>query len=306
MARKRTASTSKESWLSRSLVGAADGAAAAGSVLLRVLVGPAGRIVGMCMLVVGIAVGFARYAKGLDTFVVNTADIKIMQRPDWLTPEIENEIKAPPGMPQRFSIFEENLAPTLAKLYERYPWVAKVEEVRKEYPNQVYVRFELRRPAARVQVGEFFHYVDQHGARLSEQYYNLNQGLGLPLIVGASRDVPLPGESWPGGAVQAALEVTDILIKHNLVEDLGLNVVDVSNFGAAQDERRSDIVFYQGYRTPAEVRVEWGRAPSTAKYGELAPETKIANLKTMTSRFPGLQGIKILKLQFDDPFWSVR
>lgn len=276
------------------------------NVLGRCAISRSGRLF---LISVGLIIGgvsFANYARGLPIYVVQPSELKILQRPAWMTDEIEREVLNPPDLPDRISIFEPDLAENLAKLYEGYPWVSKVLEVRKRYPNQIYVKFELRRPAARVEVGNKYYYVDWNGARLSERYYDFDEDACLPLIIGASKPIPLPGQSWKGNGVRGGLEMLDLIQRHGLDQSLGLKVIDISNVGGRMDERKSDIVMIQNFSRENELRIEWGRSSDFAKYGELSDEKKIANLSAITDRFPGLLGIKRIRLQFDDPYWAVR
>jgi hypothetical protein len=73
--------------------------------------------------------------------------------------------------------------------------------------------------------------------------------------------------------------------------------IDVTNSGGKVDPRESELLLV----TPQNVKIKWGRAPRTHVFGELTVEAKIENLARVDRKFPGLRGVSVVNLRFDEP-----
>jgi hypothetical protein len=94
--------------------------------------------------------------------------------------------------------------------------------------------------------------------------------------VGTRSELPLPGERWAEGSVTAAIDIVRRL-KANGVIRKGINItaVGVDNYLGRVSPGRSEFIVY----AENNCVIEWGRAPSTDRPGELPAKEKIAKLE---------------------------
>jgi hypothetical protein len=229
--------------------------------------------------------------RGLDDFRVDLSRTRLSRAPAWL-PDGERkallEGAAGSGNP---SIHDEGLPEAVAGRAGADPRVARVLGSRRRHPDAVEVVLELRRPVALVEAGGRTAAVDREGIHVPGDY----RKAGLPRIRGGGGEFPAPGKPF-GRAVAEGASVA-AAVPRDLADPLGLAVVDVSGV-----EKGEGVVLRRAAaKGTAGVAVEWGRAPSSPG-ADLDPpvQGKIARLRLAAERFPGLAGLRTVRLCFDE------
>ncbi len=200
------------------------------------------------------------YLMGLERFQVSPATLTFPQLPDWVTPEIRQQLSVIPGIPDddHFSIMEPGLTDRLAQAYAANPWVKKVHLVERHFPNRLKLELTLRRPAAVVHHGGSYYLTDEEGVRLPVRLRSWpSRDFQLPLVTGAAVAPPRSGKPWDEEAVEAGCAVAQLLKVQGLDRRLSVTAVDVSNFSGRRRPGEPDIVL----RTAFGLSISWGRSP---------------------------------------------
>ncbi len=183
----------------------------------------------------------------------------------------------------------------VARRLERNPWVRRVTQVRRVWPDRLEARIEMRRPQALVLRGRRGVCIDADGVRLPD----LRGGTILPggcyEIVGVGGGVPAVGAVWDHPGVRGALDVIRALERYRVNRVLMVTRIDVSNIGGRRDARESEIFCW----TAAGVPVAWGRPSTTDAFGENPVLVKMRHLAIALEAFPALRGLERVDLRFD-------
>ena len=228
--------------------------------------------------------------RGLDDFQVDLSRSRV-EAPPWLPPKEAAEIRGRAAAGGKVPIRREGLPEFVAGRLESDPRILRVLGARRVHPDEVEVVVELRRPVALVEAGKTLAAVDARGIRVPGDYATRP----LPRICGGDGSFPEPGEAF-GGAVREGAAVAAAL-PPDLAGTLGLAVVDVSGVG-----KGAGVVLRRKARPgEAPLAVEWGRSPSAEDAGLDPPaEAKVGRLRLAAERFPGLRGLRTVRLRFDD------
>jgi len=201
--------------------------------------------------------------------------------PRWWRSEFNDQINQACSFANGVSIFDDSLLGEIAKGYGRCPWVKRVQWVRKQFPNRVEANIVIRWPRAAVAVntgrGIVYYLVGGDGVRLPKEYRTWPQpGLNVPFITGVRVGPPRRGEPWAQDAVKEAIAIVETLRASDII-NRGVNItaVDVSNYGGRINGARSEFLVL----AENNCVIEWGRALSTDRPGELSVREKIAKFE---------------------------
>ncbi len=229
--------------------------------------------------------------RGLDDFQVDLSVAWISRAPAWLPESERKALAAGAAMAGKVSLHDEGLPGFVAGRLAAEPRVARVLGARRRFPDAVEVIVELRRPVAVVEAGGRLAGVDRDGLLVPGDY----RQHPLPRIRGGGGDLPAPGKPF-GRAVKEGASVADAL-PPELLLPLGLATLDVSGV-----EKGGPVLIQKRVAKgePA-LTVEWGRAPASPE-ADLDPPApaKVSRLRLAARRFPGLRGLKSVRLAFDD------
>ena len=247
-----------------------------------VALGLQGAFVAALLVAAAVGVQLARReAAGMSRFRVCPAHFRA-EGPKWAEADL-NRVSFPK---EAYSIFDPDLARDVAQAYLTSAWVKAVRRVEKRFPNEIRVELDLREPAAFVRFPNACHAVDDEGVRLPLDYTQWDHlQHPLPLIFGVKSDPPRPGQRWADAGVAAALSVLGSLAAEPTILR-EIHFVDVSNLDGAIDPQRSEVLLY----SRRHVRIEWGRPPNTAKFGEPTVGQKLARLRQCLARPLALAG----------------
>jgi hypothetical protein len=246
----------------------------------------------------------------------------VLDRPAWSTLDDVRAIRTQSGLAAFWTSTYDT--PALAGLERRLtaaPAVRRVVALRRVDQNALDAVLELRRPAVAVRVPgkqELFVECDEEGLALSRPgARQVRDGYPLRVVVGAAGRVPSPGERF-GPDVVAAAAIAEYL---DSFSDGGgrallatVDRIDVSNFGGRARPGASEILLgatprpqgetpAAGAPPPASPKcvVEWGRGEDTAEAcGEMPFDAKASRLLSALRLFPGLAGLKMVRVAFDD------
>jgi hypothetical protein len=229
--------------------------------------------------------------RGLDDFQVDLSVAWLSRAPAWLPETERRALAAGAASVGKVSLHDEGLPGFLAGRLDAEPRVARVLGSRRRFPDAVEVIVELRRPVALVEAGGRLAAVDRDGILVPGDYRNHP----LPRIRGGGGDLPAPGKPF-GRAVQEGASVAAAL-PPELVLPLGLATLDVSGVGKGGPI----CILKRVAKGEPPLTVEWGRAPASPE-ADLDPPApaKVSRLRLAAQRFPGLKGLKSVRLSFDD------
>jgi hypothetical protein len=251
--------------------------------------------VGLVALFFGVAVlcilRVNERVRDLDDFRIDLGTTWLARAPAWL-PDSERTAFAASAASEGTVPFHQEGAPeTIAARLESDPRVARVLGSRRRHPDAVEVIVELRRPVALVEAGGRTAAVDREGILLPGNYAKYP----LPRIRGAGGDLPATGKP----CARAVLEGASVAaaLPPDLVFPLGLTIVDVSGV----EKGTAILLQKRTAKGEAPLSVEWGRAPASPEAAlDPTAESKVAHLRLAARRFPGLKGLKSVRLAFDD------
>ena len=218
-----------------------------------------------------------------------------------MTPGVRREILNLPGVPERFSIFDDKAVRDVHDAYAGYSWVKEVRSIKKVYPNKLSMELVIRRPVVRVRDGNRYYLADAEGVRLSARHYDTDAALKLPYLYGMKEKIPAVGKKF-AVEVAAGIEVVTVLASADFYDELDVTAIDLSNLGGRRSRTESEIVVW----TATRAAITWGRSTAYAKFGELPVADKLKNLEKINGQRPGLRGLHTVRLEFDDVHYELR
>jgi hypothetical protein len=175
--------------------------------------------------------------------------------------------------------FEERIRGALAQV----PGVARVNEVRRHWPNRYSISVRLYRPVAVVLQRDRQIPVTGRGVALPHGPYE-RACEGLVRITGVKEEAPKAGQPWRSEALQDALATLLQVGPHlDRLRPLLLDRIDVS---AAGDPRRGVVL-----RGGDSTAVLWGRP--RAAVGENPVASKIRHLEVAADHVDEVRGLEI-------------
>lgn len=202
--------------------------------------------------------------------------VKLVDRPAWMTDALANQIIASVRPSTPFTANDHQMLVDRATILAANPWIKEVRSVRRAYENGpgdvIEIDCQYRAPVALVRWQDAYWYVDAEGVRLPErlsaqQVATLIRPNGqtqtFRIIDGVAQPPAAPGKPWPGGDVQAGIELIGLL-SDPAYEDIGRDIVkiDVSNYGGRISPNQSQINLV----TRDNTEVRWGQPPSSKAF----------------------------------------
>ena len=251
-----------------------------------------GIVVGGFVAAVGLAVlRVDERVRGLDDFRVALDRAWFQSAPAWLPESERAALKDAARGEGTVALRGDGVPEAIAARLEADPRVRRVVACRRRHPDAVEVLLELRRPVALAETGGRSVAVDRDGRALPGDFAKHP----LPRIRGGGDSAPEIGRPC-GRAVREGASVV-AAVPPEALATLGLDSVDVSGV-----ESGGGVVLRRGSdRGNGALAVEWGRAPASPE-ADLDPpsDAKVRHLRTAAERFPGLGGLRTVRLAFDD------
>ena len=198
--------------------------------------------------------------------------IVLADQPAWMSPALAEQIIGNVRPRTPFATDDQQMLADRVKLLQANPWVKQVHSVRRAYRDQpgdvIEINADFRAPVAIVRWQDAYWYVDSEGVRLperlnAEQVTQLIQPGRSPMfriIDGVATAPVTPGKPWPGGEVQAGIELIGLLADKTYADQIVK--IDVSNYAGriSINESQINLVTREG----REVR--WGQPPSAKSF----------------------------------------
>jgi len=232
-------------------------------------------------------------------FMVHPATFRL-ETPPWASPELAEQIRHSDGLARSYSIFERGLTKRIARAYEGSPWVRKVHEIRREFPNRISMRLELRRPAAAIRKGQKYYLVDEDAVRLPRDYYLWPHPAIKPqppmLLHERLTELPEPGDRWQDRGVRAGVSLAKFLAEHGVLSKMKITTIDATNVGRRRRNGDSCLVLL----TEGHTKILWGCSPLCNQPCELTDQQKLASLVTVAEA----EKYDFSKLEYIDVRWE--
>jgi hypothetical protein len=176
--------------------------------------------------------------------------------------------------------FEDRIEGALLEL----PGIARVDGIRRLWPNRYAVSCTLRRPCAVVRHGGRLLPVTAQRVVLPLEPYR-HAVRKLPVIAGLSgREAPEPGATWESERLADGIATAAQLAPHGVtLAPLGLHTIDVRE----ADDPRQGVVL----RGADDIAVRWGRP--RAKVGENSVGRKLSYLRMAAEKIDQVRGYEI-------------
>ncbi len=187
-------------------------------------------------------------------------EVRFSETPPWIDGAIEANLVSVARRHIRGALRRDGLVGAREALLAS-GWFDEVPQVRRQAGGLVEIEARFSRPFAVVRDGEGDHLVDVRG-RLLPRSFTAGTA-GLTAIVGARGRRPRDTPVWPGGDVQAALAVLQLVRsrpwRHQVAEiDIGApSIVLITDRGCS---------------------ILWGRPPGAEKGSEVPPDQKLRYL----------------------------
>ena len=222
-------------------------------------------------------------------------EIEVGELPEWVTPEIGDEIRLAcnggslPGSREDWNVLDAGVIRRLRGALEASPWIERLASAKLEYPvidrpGRLALRLELRRPVALVNHGGLYYLADAQARRLGNPYREPpTEWFNVPSIVGLSSPGPLPesGQRWSSRDVGQGIEVARLLVDDGIIHDFPdtpVRAVDLSNLHGRVSPSESEIVLWCGRQ-----RLAWGRSPISAGARTATSPEILRNLRFVLS-----------------------
>ncbi len=223
-------------------------------------------------------------------------ELRMAYRPAWAPQEtIRVGVPVDAELARQARDGDPGLVAGIARRLEANPWVRRVTEIHRLWPDRIEARVELRRPQAFVLRGGRGYSLDADGVRLPDLLGGTILPGGCYEVAGVDGPVPAVGSVWNHPGVRGALDVIANLETYRVDRVLMIARIDVSNIGGRRDARESEILCW----TATGVPVAWGRPSHTDAYGENDVLVKMKHLALVLDAFPALRGLERVDLRFD-------
>jgi hypothetical protein len=247
----------------------------------------------LCIILIGIFIVCAYFAwqrispKVLASpeYVLGPRQLEITPLPSWIHRDLQMEIYRDLGREGSLSIMDEGLIDRVSAAFSRHPWIAKVQQVVKQYPAKVKVDLVYRRPVCMVEVEAGLMPVDAEATLLPTTDFSPIEAAKYPRLAGVDRG-PLGavGGRWGDSRVVGGAEIAEALLplweKLNLQSIAPVPLPEMAAGGgvAAANARRVGeyqfIIVSRGGR-----RILWGHSPAGNSSGEPTLRQKVKKLE---------------------------
>ncbi len=260
------------------------------------------------------ALGLKRIREEVRSF----PDLKVHPRalrpvsvPRWADDSLVRSLRQTSSLVPSFSILDPELRSSLDRCYRRDPWIREVTSVDRVFPNRLRVAARVRKAIATVEqndpssaTGKAYVPVDVDVVRLPGSFPQPPQGRSplTPVILGASSgNPPAPGRVWDDASIREGVAVAlELYALYNspIHEKVRIAAIDVANAEGRIEPSSSEIVLV----TEDGKHVQWGRSTRSPAFGELTTARKIDHLRRILDSYPGLAGVEIAKVLFEQPY----
>ena len=243
------------------------------------------KVLGSAAVVVGLVVGWyftqrglAHYAATHHAVPIQPEQVQLRDAPDWMSEAARMELRQLVAQHAGTDPVSNTSLRRTAQALRHSAWVRSLSQVRRLHGGRIAVRAAYRRPMAIIEARDGYHLVDHAGVRLEALHEaSAAREHRLPMIVGVGAAPPRSGERWPGGDVQAGLDLAELVRGKRWADQV--RAVDV---GLRDDRGRLRLVLHTD-----DGQVRWGAPPGEGEPVEPAAEVKLQWLDTVASKYDG-------------------
>jgi len=212
------------------------------------------------------------------------AVVKLAEVPRWMPPELVRavlaDIQVAAGDAEHpRSIFDAGLVRDVYRRAAANPWVARVQEVRREPDGRVLVRCEFRRPFALVRSlalpAQKLIPVDAEGVVLPVRPQLLRPGAFVIIGDVASRP-PTPGQKWDAPDLADGLRLLKLICEKPYAKEI--TAIDVRNYNGRISPREPHLRIWAQVGRGLRTDIRFGRFPTGDDDYCVSPARKIAYL----------------------------
>jgi len=275
--RKRTIGLSRPRWM---------------EALKGYLWGPGRWLAGMVLLAAAFALGawlgwqmVGEQVLFSDAYLVRKEHLcPIPPKPDWIRSDVLEQVFRTAVRDGPLYLWQENLCQHLAEAFRQHPWVARVQEVRKNYPAHIEIRLQWRRPVCMVLWQQVLLPVDPEGIVLPGENFSPAETVRYPRLAGIPTPPPkLPGARWQDVRVLEGVQIAAAL--QPLWEKFRLAFIQPM----AMPPGAGTETIYE-LHTHTGSRIIWGLGPCSHHPAEPALPDKIARLQRYVQQYGSLDG----------------
>jgi hypothetical protein len=248
----------------------------------------------LCLVLLGIFIvcAFAAWQKigprvlASPEYVIGPRGIEITPPPPWLRrTDLAAEVYRDLTLHGPVSIMDDDLTQRVAAACLLQPWVAKVQQVAKQYPAKVKVDLVYRRPVCMVKLGDQLLPVDAEAVLLPADDFFPVEKAKYPRLLDVDRG-PMggAGRRWgdirvAGGAeIAAAIQpIWEKLKLQSIVPHLTPATATGASLPPGSARRAGD--YYFEIIAAGGMRIIWGRSPASDITGEPTPLQKVKKLE---------------------------
>jgi len=246
-----------------------------------------------------------RYVNDRPGYRVDLNRVTVLEKPRWLSDADVRAMSAAAGLTGSRGFFEPDLEQEVRESWSRSPILSRTPDVARIHPNRVALTLRVRRPVAVVydyaNAAEPLILVDREGVRWPGRFGEVPVRFGkLPVITGVDPTLRTPragSNAWGDVRVRHGVAVAVDLLRGlpaRLAAELEIGGISISNVGTTEPQKPEIVLEIRDG-----IAVEWGRSSASEHAGrEIPVETKIAHLDE-ACRSPGLERVKILRVQYD-------
>ena len=223
---------------------------------------------------------------------VKQAVSKVDVTPGWADPRTGEGVVHLRVSNEEWSLFDDTLVARIGRAFEKNAWVKRVTTVERVFPDQLQVKFELRKAHLAILKPNGLYIIDRDGVRLPGVYAEPPACESSVRFTGLASVPPPAGQRWIDAEIGAALEMAALVGREPVFAKAKVATVDLANFGARLDKRRPEVALV----TSNGCTIEWGRVPSSTNVAEAPLADKLENLRRVVETWPALEGRLCVKL----------
>ncbi|MCZ6601609.1 MAG: hypothetical protein O6952_01235 [Planctomycetota bacterium] len=240
------------------------------------------------ILIVSLAVYSARAYREVSEspeFTVSRIEVDLVEGSGALREPMRRDLHGLLQAVRGESLFDPILITRVGRRLSSLPWVEAVAEVSRSYPDRIRAQLRVRRPVVALERSNGAPVIlDAEGRTLPRAYFTDSE---VPRVRG------LAGGNHSRREVEEVILVVAELEAAGVFDLCDLEAVDLSNLWGDRRPGESEIVL----SLPNGAEIEWGR-PEARALDEPTPEMKMDGLKEALRWYPGLSGVRRVRLQY--------
>lgn len=215
-----------------------------------------------------------------DIYRISAEQMIVSPQPKWIHADVKQEVIRD-GQLTELALLDPHVTEKISRAFALHSWVAKVVQVRKEYPARITVDLQYRQPVAMVEVtsttGPGLFFVDNLGVLLPSDDFALRQTQDF-LRIQAPHTAPagVYGTPWGDPRIERAARLAEALGKDwQTLKLYRLQVVELPGNDVVFDLEAQDGQLVRWGHTPGEEVPPERTAEEKLRFLLAAPQDKL-------------------------------